>query len=476
MADRWQGHRRHRRRWNNNSRRRTSSGRYGEPLLLQSQEHPLNDSRYGNLSPRGDMELIDYSKTSSSSLYQPPPLMAETMVREERVATGSRDHLRQLPGNGQRDSFRQIQNQNQPAFSSTPYPGVPASPIFAQNDVVGHIVGDRPVDIYINPLLSHGLMCCQCVRTNELGFMEQCGRFEAIVGPGLYLLAWPLYGITSRLSLRMTQLEIAMECNTRDQVFCHLRLAVQYRVAPTRAYEAYYRLANIESFLTSVIIDAVRSRVPGNTLDDIFSHSRKKITDPIMESLFGCVLKYGFELGHILLTHIRPHSIVRQAMNEINACKRGKLAASYQAQANKINVVAQAQAHAERTYLLGVGTARQRRALVEQFWLDSVHQWINDVYIAPQHLPTNEELLTLLLITQYFEVITSISLPSSVKRNTAEEESVDRNENREMSLKLLLNHNDLVSAVLSPMRKRKELSFSQLDNTTPMQLLEGEQN
>ena len=49
---------------------------------------------------------------------------------------------------------------------------------------------------------SHGLMCCQCVRTNELGVLENWGRFTSILGPGFHCIPmWPWTRIASRLSL-----------------------------------------------------------------------------------------------------------------------------------------------------------------------------------------------------------------------------------------------------------------------------------
>lgn len=52
-------------------------------------------------------------------------------------------------------------------------------------------------------------------------------------------------------------------------------------------------------------------------------------------------------------------------MNEINASRRLKEAASHKAEADKVRQVKSAEAEAEARYLSGLGVARQRKAIVE---------------------------------------------------------------------------------------------------------------
>ena len=51
-------------------------------------------------------------------------------------------------------------------------------------------------------------------------------------------------------------------------------------------------------------------------------------------------------------------------MNEINASRRLKEAASHKAEADKVKQVKAAEAEAEARYLSGLGVARQRKAIV----------------------------------------------------------------------------------------------------------------
>jgi hypothetical protein len=65
-------------------------------------------------------------------------------------------------------------------------------------------------------ILSYGCCCCQCVRTQEIGITENCGEFQEILEPGFYCFAWPWSDISSRLSLRVQQLDVLCETKTKD--------------------------------------------------------------------------------------------------------------------------------------------------------------------------------------------------------------------------------------------------------------------
>lgn len=70
---------------------------------------------------------------------------------------------------------------------------------------------------------------------------------------------------------------------------------------------------------------------------------------------------FGFTIHQALVTDIDPDAGVKRAMNEINAARRMRDAATDKAEAEKILVVKAAEADAESKHLSGVGIARQRK-------------------------------------------------------------------------------------------------------------------
>eukprot|EP00979_Chaetoceros_neogracilis_P012904 scaffold3559_cov284-Chaetoceros_neogracile.AAC.2 len=247
-------------------------------------------------------------------------------------------------------------------------------------------------------LFSYGCMCCQCVRTTEIGVVETCGKYQTLLDPGFYCLPWPISDISGRLSLRINQLEIMCETKTIDSVFCTLALAVPFRIITERAYDAYYRLMDPRRQIESHVFDVVRSTVPKMTLDQVFE-SKKTIADAVSRQLEVVMADYGYEIFKTLVIDIRPDESVRQAMNEMNASKRLKAAMVYIAEGEKIKIIKDAEAHAECLYLQGVGISGQQKALVQE--IKSSFQTGDNV--------NNNQVMSLLLINQYNDMMTTVS-------------------------------------------------------------------
>lgn len=76
------------------------------------------------------------------------------------------------------------------------------------------------------------MVCCclTCVRTQEVGIVEDLGQFKRLIEPGLHFVCWPIQQVAGTLSLRIQQLDVTCETKTKDNVFVRVEVAVQYRV------------------------------------------------------------------------------------------------------------------------------------------------------------------------------------------------------------------------------------------------------
>mmetsp|Transcript_33158 Transcript_33158/g.54731 ORF Transcript_33158/g.54731 Transcript_33158/m.54731 type:complete len:422 (+) Transcript_33158:156-1421(+) len=253
------------------------------------------------------------------------------------------------------------------------------------------------------PFLSRGMCCCQCVRTQEIGLTEKFGRFDQLLSPGLYILSWPYEAIAARLSLRIQQLDIVCETKTQDHVFVHLSISIQYRVLPTMAYQAHYQIADITKYIQAQVLHIVRSTVPTNlSLDQVFCQ-KHTISRAIEDSLsISLEREFGYELIHTLCTNVEPvSSEVKRSMNEVEACRRIKLAVPHKAEANKIQEVKKAEGHAEALYLNGLGTSNERRSIAKGMY-ESALDW------SAQEMDFGQ-VVDLLLVTQYMDVLSGVS-------------------------------------------------------------------
>merc|ERR1712038_1250410 len=99
-------------------------------------------------------------------------------------------------------------------------------------------------------------------------------------------------------------------------------------------------------------------------LDEAFA-SKNEIAEATLRQFEAVMRDYGYEILNPLVTDMSPDLRVKASMNEINASKRLKEAASHKAEADKVQQVKAAEADAEARYLSGLGVARQRKAIVQ---------------------------------------------------------------------------------------------------------------
>src|SRR5215471_18617360 len=108
------------------------------------------------------------------------------------------------------------------------------------------------------------------VDTAHAGIVQRLGKFLRIAAPGLNFKIPFIDNVVSRLSLQVQQLDVQVETKTKDNVFVHIPIAVQYKVDPDKIYDAFYKLSDpikqIESFVYNVIL----GHVPKLTLDETF--------------------------------------------------------------------------------------------------------------------------------------------------------------------------------------------------------------
>mmetsp|Transcript_20818 Transcript_20818/g.30504 ORF Transcript_20818/g.30504 Transcript_20818/m.30504 type:complete len:282 (+) Transcript_20818:73-918(+) len=245
------------------------------------------------------------------------------------------------------------------------------------------------------------LCCFVCVRTQEVGIVEDLGQFKRLIDPGLHCVLYPIQQVAGTLSLRIQQLDVACETKTKDNVFIRVEVAVQYRVITESAYDAFYRLSDPSGQIQAYVFDVIRSTVPRMELDEAFA-SKKEIADATLHQLETVMKDYGYEILNTLVTDLSPDARVKASMNEINASKRLKEASSHKAEADKVQQVKAAEADAEARYLSGLGVARQRKAIVQglQASISEFSETVDGV--------GSKDVMDILVLTQYFDTLGAV--------------------------------------------------------------------
>ena len=231
--------------------------------------------------------------------------------------------------------------------------------------------------------------------------IERFGKFNRIANSGIGVIIPFIDKKAATVNLRVQQLDVEIETKTKDDVFVHLQVSVQYKISRTSIKEAYYSLDNARNQIASYIFDDVRAEVPKLELDDVFA-KKEDIAIAVQQNISESMQEYGFVIIKALVTDINPDAKVKESMNRINAAKREKEAASEEGEAMKIKIIKEAEADAESKRLSGHGIAQQRLEIVRGF-----KESIEDFKKSVEQV-SHEEVMQFVLMTQYFDTIRDI--------------------------------------------------------------------
>jgi len=248
---------------------------------------------------------------------------------------------------------------------------------------------------------SRQCLCCICVSEGEVGIVENCARFEKEANPGFMCAMYPFECLADSLSTRVLQINVLTETKTLDNVTLTVRVAVQYRIVPSQVEAAYYKLTNPQHQIKSYVDDVVRSTLPKMSLDMAYE-AKEDVSKDVKNRLDAIMHDFGYEIVAALVTDLEPDGKVKEAMNEINAAQRMRLAAQEKAEADKILSVKSAEAEAEAKFLSGTGVARQRQAIVDGL-RDSIKDFSTEIPGT-----TSGDVMNMMMTVQYLDMLKDV--------------------------------------------------------------------
>jgi len=240
------------------------------------------------------------------------------------------------------------------------------------------------------------------VQQQSCAIIERFGKYHRICKSGLHFKIPFIDSVSTRLSLKIKQLNVSVETKTKDNVFVNLVVAVQYRVLADKVYEACYMLQDPEQQIKAFVFDLVRAQVPLLVLDDVFS-KKDDIAVAVKSELEGQMAEFGYGIIKALVTDVNPDANVKAAMNEINTAQRLRIAATEKGEAEKIMKIKQAEAEADSSILHGKGIAGQRQAIIEGLG-ESVDEFVKQIPgVSPSRV------MDMVLMIQYIDTLKEIS-------------------------------------------------------------------
>ncbi|QIV96580.1 regulator of protease activity HflC (stomatin/prohibitin superfamily) [Allofrancisella inopinata] len=241
------------------------------------------------------------------------------------------------------------------------------------------------------------------VATQSVNVVERFGKFVRIQKAGLNFRIPFIERVAGRVSLRVQQLDIIAETKTKDNVFVHMKVSVQFLVEESRAVDAFYKLTNARAQMESYVFDVIRSSLPRMSLDESFEN-KDAIALDIKKELSEEMSTYGYTIIKSLVVDINPEENVKRSMNEINAAQRQLEATKAKAEAEKLIKIKEAEGQKESMKLLGEGIAEQRKAIARGLRIS-----IEDVKEGTDGSISSEYISSLVMMYQYLDTLENMT-------------------------------------------------------------------
>jgi len=226
--------------------------------------------------------------------------------------------------------------------------------------------------------------------------LERLGKFTGFMEPGwLCTDCFTSTGIPRSTKLRVSQVKCA-QVRTKDNVFVTIDLSIQWKINgdPSKIpiyedddhkgdehghkgthkpasqmtteelhYAAVYQTHNPEAQIRDNTEQFFRIQVAQIQMDKLFDLGQT-ITRQCQQVLNHAMNHYGYIIKKVVIRDIAPEASVRNAMNDIVASEKERVAQITRADAEKIVQIKNAEADAEVSRLHGEGIAKQRYAIM----------------------------------------------------------------------------------------------------------------
>lgn len=207
--------------------------------------------------------------------------------------------------------------------------------------------------------------CVVITRQKRVKVLETFGKFSGVRHAG-FTFKWPtpIQIVVDEVDLRITELVEEIRIKSKDNAFMDVPVKVQIQVMPERVEQAYYSLNNPMQQIGSYIVNQIRSKASGMTMDEIFS-GRSDFEEAVEQELKSTFERYGYEVVNVLVDDPQPSKDLRIAFEKVLAAQRDKEAAILEKDAIRERTVGVAEAEAESLRVKAVAYADQRKTMAE---------------------------------------------------------------------------------------------------------------
>ncbi len=211
------------------------------------------------------------------------------------------------------------------------------------------------------------LLSVKIVKPNTVAVVLFLGKTWRILREGINFIV-PLFEGIRRQSLALINLSVKVDGITKDNVKTSVNINVIYRVKQDdqSIIDSIFKNSDVVKTITSLIEEQLRARIFEFSHEEIFG-KRSEIWEEIKETLRVKMAEFGMELDSVQVVDIQLDQKVVEAMNNVVASQKNKVAVITEAEGSKQSQILSAEGDKEVKKLLGEGMALQREAIAKGF-------------------------------------------------------------------------------------------------------------
>lgn len=205
------------------------------------------------------------------------------------------------------------------------------------------------------------------VREKQEVIIESFGKYvNTTKSSGLKVKApWPFQTIAERVPTALMELKEDLQTKTKDDIFVTLPIKMHLMVEDTKKY--HYESHDPIKQVMSRVAATVKQETSKMDFADLYQ-ARQTISDKVRENVGKEITSlYGVSLVDVIVDEPHAPAEIQSSYNNVKASERNMLATKNNAEANKIQIIAEAEARKEAQRLDGEGIAAQRSAIFQNY-------------------------------------------------------------------------------------------------------------
>lgn len=247
-----------------------------------------------------------------------------------------------------------------------------------------------------------------CINGGYLGVVERCGKYNGDLSPGCHCLIPFIDIVEYKFDMRQQIVQCVIDTKTKDNIFCVTKVSVYYTRNVRDGQKFAYGMKDINSGISSTVQNIVRPVLMSLNYDEALEE-KENMADEILSRLNNDLSNVsGIHFDNVNIVDIEPDPKVRSAMNEIEVQNRLRMAEVHKAQALKVSKIAEAEANAEASRLIGKGIADQRREVMNGY-IESLEDMKKNTGIS------SEAVMKIILQTQELDTLKHIGTSENTK-------------------------------------------------------------